>query len=80
MSILEIILLGLVSLFYILFMWTMIYTYSVRKKMTSNWWWLWILFPIAPLAIIAEFVSIAQHTWRKDKLIKRTFNNKRKEE
>ena len=65
MSILEIVLLSIVSpIFYLLYIYSLMFTYKYRKRMKTNWYIALLSIPFAPIIIFIVYIDIFKEYWR----------------
>ncbi len=64
MSILEIVLLSIVSIFYLLYIYSLMFTYKYRKRMKTNWYIALLSIPFAPIIIFIDYNAVLKEYWR----------------
>ena len=65
MNIIEIIAIILLSVMYILYAWSLKFTYKHRRRMEPKWVIALVCFPFAPILIPYTYVVILIDYWRK---------------
>lgn len=60
----QIVLVTTLSMFYILYIYSLMFTYKYRKRMKTNWYIALLSIPFAPIIIFIDYIAVLKEYWR----------------